>query len=71
MGVFPVERRNMGEPNNALNVYMSKPERIRSVMEYYLQEKLSETWKCSDADAFFAVRNFNGKLSYRQRDIFK
>lgn len=61
----------MGEPNNSLNVYMSKPERIRSVMEYFLQEKIADAWKCSDEDVFFTARSLQGKLSFRQRDIFK
>lgn len=30
----------MGEPDNALVVYMNRPDRIRSVPEYYLGEKL-------------------------------
>lgn len=37
-GPFPAERREMGELNNVLKVYMSKPERIQSVLEYCLGE---------------------------------
>lgn len=58
----------MGEPNNALKVYMSRPDRIRSVLEYYLGEKLPEDWKCEETGGFTSVRNSNGKLSFRERD---
>ena len=61
----------MGEPNNALNVYMKKPNRIRSVLEYYLGEKLPEDWSFEPADGFYAVRNSKGKLSFRQRDVIR
>ena len=61
----------MGEANNVFNVFMSKPERIRSVLEYYLKEKLSEDWKCEDANGFYALHNSKGKVSHRQRDIIK
>ena len=34
---FSAERRwKMGEPNNALSVYVNRPDRIKSVLEYYL-----------------------------------
>lgn len=58
----------MGEPNNALKVYMNRPDRIRSVLEYYLGEKLPDDWKCEETGAYVSVRNSNGKLSYRERD---
>lgn len=61
----------MGEPNNALNVYMRKPNRIRSVLEYYIGEKLPEDWCLEPADGFYAVRNSKGKLSFRQRDVLR
>ena len=35
----------MGEPNAALGVYMNNPNRIRSVLEYYLGAKLPQDWK--------------------------
>ena len=58
----------MGEPNNALKVYMSRPDRIRSVLEYYLGEKLPEDWKCEEIEGFVSVRNTSGRLSFRDRD---
>nr|WP_304710229.1 hypothetical protein [uncultured Acetatifactor sp.] len=36
----------MGKPNNALAVYMNRPDRIRSVLEYYIGEKLPRDWQC-------------------------
>jgi len=36
----------MGEPNNALAVYMNRPERIRDLLEYYLGAGLPEDWEC-------------------------
>lgn len=71
MCVYPVERMDMGETNNVLNVFMSKPERVRSILEYYLKEKVPATWKWTDADGFCTVRNAKGKVSFRQRDILK
>lgn len=69
---IPAERRTMGEKNNVLNVYMNKPERIQSVLEYYLKEKsLTDgilSWE--DASGFYSVTN-GRKVSFRQRDIFK
>ena len=38
----PWGKENMGAPNNALKAYMSRPDRIRSVLEYYLGEKLQD-----------------------------
>ncbi len=63
----------MGQKNNVLNSYMSKPERIQSVLEYYINEKLPEDWasKCEDRMGFYPVRNTKGKVTYRQRDILK
>lgn len=58
----------MGEPNNALKVYMNRPDRIRSVLEYYLGEKLPNDWKCEETGGFTTVRNSKGKLSFRERD---
>lgn len=42
----------MGEPNNALNAYMGRPDRIRSVLEYYIGEKLPEDWSTKVSCAF-------------------
>ena len=58
----------MGEPNNALKAYMKRPERVRSVLEYYLGERLPEDWKCSQTDAFLPMQNVAGKLTFRERD---
>lgn len=58
----------MGQANNALKVYMNRPDRIRSVLEYYLGEKLPIDWKCEETGATVSVRNFRGRLSFRERD---
>lgn len=57
----------MGEPNNALNVYMSRADRIRSVLEYYLGEKLPEDWNCEEIQE----RNVCSEEKYSQEDDFK
>ena len=67
---FPAERRNMGEPNNALSVYMNRPDRIKSVLEYYLGEKLPQDWQCEEVRGLTTLRNRKGKLSFRQRDFY-
>ena len=59
----------MGEPNVALGVYMNNPARIRSVLEYYLGEKLPEDWKYEELKGMYPVRDSKGKLTYRQRDL--
>lgn len=59
----------MGEPNNALAVYMNRPDRIRDLLEYYLGEKLPAGWSCKEIRGLYTVRNAKGKLSYRQRDF--
>lgn len=64
----PAERKDMGEPNNALKVYMNRPDRIRSVLEYYLGEKLPRDWKCEETGGCVSVRDSRGKLSFRERD---
>lgn len=61
----------MGQPNNALNVYMRRADRIRSVLEYYMGEKLPEEWAVEPDDSFFTIRNSKGKLSFRQRDCMR
>lgn len=69
--VHPAERTDMGEANNVFNVFMNKPERIRSILEYFIKEKLPEDWNCNDESGFHTVRNSKGKVSFRQRDILK
>ena len=59
----------MGEPNNALGVYMNRPDRIKSVLEYYIGERLPEDWRCEEIRGMYTVRTRKGKLSYRQRDF--
>lgn len=61
----------MGAPNNALNVYMAKSERVRSILEYYLGERLPPDWTFQDVNGFYSIRNSRGKISYRQRDGIK
>ena len=61
----------MGEPNNVLNVYMNRPDRMRSVLEYYLEEKLPEDWSFEEEEGFYAILNAKGKISSRQRDRIK
>lgn len=63
----------MGEKNNVLNVYMNKPERIKSVLEYHLNKKLPDDWTtcCNEASRFYSVKNIRNKMSSRERDIYK
>lgn len=58
----------MGETNAALCGYMNRRDRIRSVLEYYLGEKLPEDWAWEEIRGFYPIRNSKGKLTYRQRD---
>lgn len=69
----PAGREQMGEKNNVLNVYMSNPKRIQSVVEFCIKKKLPENWylSCNDAEGFYSVENENGKKTFRQRDVFK
>ncbi len=60
----------MGEPNAALNVYMSKKERIRDVYEFYIGEKLSPDLEISAEDGFYSLQG-SKKLTFRERDILK
>lgn len=69
--ILSAEREKMGEPNSVLNVFMKKPDRIRSVLEYYLGEKMPEDWVLEAGDGFYSVRNSRGKMTYRQRDIIR
>lgn len=63
----------MGEKNNVINVYMNRPERIKSILEYHLKEKLPDDWEmhCNEASRFYSVKNVNSKLTSRERDIYK
>lgn len=58
----------MGEANNVLNAYMNRPDRLRAVLEYYLGEKLPESWQFEEEDGFYTVRSTEGRMSFRQRD---
>lgn len=60
----------MGEPNAALCAYMNHPDRIRSVLEYYLGQKLPEDWKYEELKGLYTVRDSKGKLTYRQTERF-
>ena len=42
----------MGEPNAALNVYMSKKERIRDVFEYYTGERMPSDYEIEAENGF-------------------
>lgn len=59
----------MGELNVALGVYMNDPARIRSVLEYYLGEKLPEDGKYEELKGMYPVRDSKGKLAYRQEIV--
>lgn len=59
----------MGAPDAALGVYINDPERIRSVLEYYLARKLPEDWQCRELRGLYSVRDSRGKLTHRQRDF--
>lgn len=63
----------MGEKNNVFKVFMDRPDRLRSILEYHLGGKLPPDWteNCCEASGFYSVRNWKGKMSFRQRDIFK
>lgn len=61
----------MGKANNVLNAYMNKPDRLQSVLEYYLGEKLPEELQFEEADGFYPVRTSEGRMSFRQRDRIK
>ncbi len=67
---IPVERGRMGEPNAALNVYMSKKERIRDIYEYYTGTRIPPGYEISAEDGFYSVRD-NKKLTFRQRGQLK
>lgn len=59
----------MGEPNNVLKAYMKKPERIQSVLEYFIGRKLPQGWAVETVDGFYTLKNSKGKISFRERDI--
>ena len=54
-----------------LKVYMRRPDRIRSVLEYYAGRKLPENWIFEKEEDFYTVRDLKGKLTFRQRDEIK
>ena len=51
----------MGEPNNALAVYMNRPERIRDLLEYYLGAGLPEDWECEEMRGVLYRQEFQGE----------
>ncbi len=67
---IPVEGRKMGEPNAALNVYMSKKERIRDVCEYYTGEKIPWDFEIEEESGFYSLQD-GKKLTHRERDLFR
>lgn len=67
---IPVEGRRMGEPNAALNVYMSKKERIRDVYEYYTGERMPPDFEIEEESGFYSLRD-GKKLTHRERDQFR
>jgi len=60
----------MGEPDAALNVYMSKKERIRDVCEYYTGEKIPWDFEIEEESRFYSLRD-GKKLTHRERDLFR
>jgi len=61
----------MGQPDIVLNTYMGRSDRIQSVLEYWVGEKLPGDWRYETEDVFFPLHNSKGKISFRQRDILK
>ncbi len=51
----------MGEPNNVLRAYMKKPERIRSILEYYIGRKLPQGWVVEEIGGFTPSKIGKGK----------
>lgn len=47
---------------------MKRPDRIRSVLEYYLREELPVDWECRQRDGFLPTRDRKGRLTFRERD---
>lgn len=46
----------MGEPNNALSMYMNRQDRIQDLLEYYLGEKLPDDWSCEETRVLNSIR---------------
>lgn len=61
----------MGEPNNVLNVYMNRPDRLKAVLEYYLGEKFPDDWGFEEEEGFYSTKDSKEKISFRQRDRIK
>ncbi len=61
----------MGQSDIVLNTYMRRDDRIQSVLEYWMGEKLPEDWRYRTEDGLYPLRNSKGKISFRQRDIVK
>lgn len=59
----------MGKPDIVLNAYMKDSNRVRSVLEYYLGEKLPEDWEWAEMRGLYPARDSKGKQTFRQRDI--
>lgn len=57
MFFIPAEGRRMGEPDAALNVYMSKKERIQDICEYYTGEKLPLDFEMEAEEGFYSLRD--------------
>ncbi len=60
----------MGEPNAALNVYMSKKDRISDICEYYMGEKIPPDCEIEEGDRFYSLKD-GKKLTHRERDRIK
>ncbi|MDE6925917.1 MAG: hypothetical protein K2P59_11770 [Acetatifactor sp.] len=57
----------MGEANAALCVYINRMDRIRSVLEYYLGEKLPKDWVWEEIRGFYPVRDSRGVVESGRR----
>lgn len=61
----------MGQPNDAMNYYLQRQDRMAAICNYCVGEKLFTPDDFTPADGFYAVRSTQDKITHIQRDILR
>lgn len=61
----------MGQPNDAINYYLQRQDRVAAICNYCVGQKLFTPDNLKPADEFYAVRNTKNKITHIQRDILR
>lgn len=61
----------MGQPNDVLNYYLQRNDRVAAICNYCVGEELFVPEKIKPMDGFYSVRTAKNKMTHIRRDILR